>query len=80
MACPGGCIGGGGQPGMISNDVRMARINSLYEDDVDQRALRISYNNPYIKILYDNYLGKPLSEKSKELLHTHYVSRPQYVK
>jgi iron-only hydrogenase group A len=80
MACPGGCIGGGGQPGMISNKIRTARINALYADDVNQRALRISYNNPYIKILYDKFLGKPLGKKAKELLHTKYVARPQYVK
>ncbi|HBH22141.1 MAG TPA: ferredoxin [Cytophagales bacterium] len=80
MACPGGCIGGGGQPGKISNQIRMARIDALYEDDKEQRSLRTSYNNPYIKILYDKFLGKPLSKKSKELLHTKYIARPQYVK
>ncbi len=80
MACPGGCIGGGGQPGTISNDIRQARMQSLYDDDVSQRALRTSYNNPYIKTLYDKYLGEPLSETSKELLHTKYVARPQYIK
>ena len=80
MACPGGCIGGGGQPGTISNEVRKARMKSLYDDDLDQRALRSSYNNPYIKILYDKFLDEPLSEKAKQLLHTKYVARPQYVK
>jgi NADH-quinone oxidoreductase subunit G len=80
MACPGGCIGGGGQPGMISNEIREARIRALYADDVSQRALRTSYNNPYVKILYDRFLDKPLSKKAKELLHTKYVARPQYVK
>jgi len=80
MACPGGCIGGGGQPGKISNDIRLARIKALYKDDLGQRALRTSYNNPYIKILYDKFLEKPLSKKARELLHTKYVARPQYVK
>lgn len=80
MACPGGCIGGGGQPGKISNEVRLARIEALYADDLEQRSLRTSYNNPYVKILYEKFLKKPLSEKSKELLHTKYVARPQYVK
>jgi NADH-quinone oxidoreductase subunit G len=80
MACPGGCIGGGGQPGMISNAVRAARTRALYADDISQRALRTSYNNPYVKILYDKFLGKPLSKKAKDLLHTKYVPRPQYVK
>ena len=80
MACYGGCIGGGGQPGKISNEIREARMKGLYADDVSQRVLRTSYNNPYIKILYDKFLGKPLSKKAKELLHTKYVARPQYVK
>jgi NADH-quinone oxidoreductase subunit G len=80
MACPGGCIGGGGQPGKISNDIRNARIKALYQDDVSQRSLRCSYNNPYIKILYDTFLDEPLSPKAKELLHTKYVARPQYIK
>jgi NADH-quinone oxidoreductase subunit G len=80
MACPGGCIGGGGQPGMITDDIRKSRIQALYHDDLNQRALRCSYNNPYIKILYERYLDEPLSQRSKELLHTKYVARPQYVK
>ncbi len=80
MACPGGCIGGGGQPGKISNEIREARIKALYEDDISQRSLRASYNNPYSKILYEDFLGEPLSKKAKELLHTQYVARPQYVK
>ncbi len=80
MACPGGCIGGGGQPYKISNEIRAARINGLYEDDKAQRSLRASYNNPYVKILYEEFLDEPLSPKARELLHTNYVARPQYVK
>lgn len=80
MACPGGCIGGGGQPGRISNEIREARIRALYADDFNQKSLRSSYNNPYIKILYEEFLGKPLSKKARELLHTKYVARPQYIR
>jgi iron-only hydrogenase group A len=80
MACPGGCIGGGGQPYKISNDIRNARTKALYEDDKAQKIIRASYNNPYIKILYEDFLNEPLSEKARELLHTKYVARPQYIK
>ena len=80
MACPGGCIGGGGQPYKISDEIRNARINGLYEDDKAQKIIRASYNNPYIKMLYGEFLDHPLSDKAKELLHTKYVARPQYVK
>ncbi len=80
MACPGGCIAGGGQPGRISNSIREARIKGLYDDDKDLRVMRCSHDNPYIKMLYDNYLGEPLGGKAEELLHTKYVARPQYHK
>lgn len=71
MACPGGCIGGGGQPQPVCEDVRQKRIASIYE--CDQGAeLRKSHQNPAIKELYDTWLGKPLGEKSHHLLHTHY--------
>ncbi|MFW6371447.1 MAG: [FeFe] hydrogenase, group A [Bacteroidota bacterium] len=80
MACPGGCVAGGGQPNKISDEIRDARINALYEDDQSLRVLGCSYDNPYIKILYDNYLDEPLSKKAKDLLHTKYLARPQYHK
>ena len=60
MACPGGCIGGGGQP--------------LYREDAN-KPLRKSHENPYIKTLYEEYLGKPLSETAEHLLHTHYFNK-----
>ena len=77
MACPGGCIGGGGQP--ISNDhniyeVRKKRISALYEED-RAMALRKSHENPAIRKLYEEFLGEPLGEKSHHLLHTHYTRR-----
>ena len=77
MACRGGCIGGGGQPYGATDAIRRKRIAGIYKDDA-QRVLRRSHENPAVKALYDDYLGKPLSEKSHHLLHTNYVARPLY--
>jgi len=74
MTCPGGCIGGGGQPRMTTDDVREARIAAIYRED-EGRKLRKSHENPAIKQLYDEFLGKPLGEKSHHLLHTKYEHR-----
>ena len=75
MACPGGCIGGGGQPLHHGNsEVLYARANALYREDAG-KPIRKSHDNPYIKTLYEEYLGKPLSEKSEKLLHTHYFNK-----
>ena len=75
MACPGGCIGGGGQPLHHGNsEVLYARANALYREDAN-KPLRKSHENPYIKTLYEEYLGKPLGEKSETLLHTHYFNK-----
>ncbi len=75
MACPGGCIGGGGQPLHHGNfDVLKARAQALYQEDAG-KPLRKSHENPYIQKLYEEYLGKPLSEKAHHLLHTHYFNR-----
>ena len=72
MACPGGCIGGGGQPLHHGNsDVLYARANALYREDANT-PLRKSHEQPYIKPLNEEYLGKPLSETAGHLLHTHY--------
>ncbi|MFO8063919.1 MAG: NADH-dependent [FeFe] hydrogenase, group A6 [Spirochaetota bacterium] len=79
MACPGGCISGGGQPYGTTNVVRRKRIKGLYADDTD-RQLRMSHHNPAIAELYENFLGEPLSEKSHHYLHTSYTSRPVYNK
>lgn len=79
MACKGGCIAGGGQPkpkGPMTDDIRLARINSLYYLDQTSKK-RNSYENPEIKQLYQEYLIKPLSEKSKVLLHTSYCSKKE---
>lgn len=74
MTCPGGCIGGGGQPYGTTNKKRLERIESTYRVD-DNMPLRKSHENPTIQQLYDNFLEKPLGEKSHKLLHTHYKSR-----
>ena len=79
MACPGGCISGGGQPYGTTNAVRRKRIKGLYADDTKQK-LRQSHHNTAIKELYENFLEKPLSEKSHTYLHTGYTPRPVYNK
>ena len=74
MACPGGCIGGGGQPRMTNNEVRQARINAIYRED-EGKKLRMSHENPDIIALYREFLGQPLGERSHHLLHTTYRER-----
>lgn len=82
MACPGGCVNGGGQPiqpASVRNviDIRSERAKALYSEDAALKV-RKSHKNPEIKRLYDEYLGKPNSHKAHELLHTHYVSREKF--
>jgi NADH-quinone oxidoreductase subunit G len=79
MACPGGCIGGGGQPYGVDDNIRKLRAEGLYDDD-RKRTIRSSHRNPYIQKLYKDFLGAPLSEKSHKLLHTKYIPRPEYRK
>lgn len=75
MACPGGCINGGGQPLHHGNsEVIKARWKAIYEED-SKKPLRKSHENPDIIKLYQEYLGEPLGEKSHHLLHTHYFDR-----
>ena len=80
MACPGGCIGGGGQPyprpgvKVLDPELLRKRASALYAID-SGKTLRKSYENPAIEELYDTYLGGPGSEKAHELLHTHYAAR-----
>ncbi|WP_113673682.1 NADH-dependent [FeFe] hydrogenase, group A6 [Vallitalea guaymasensis] len=72
MACPGGCIGGGGQPYHHGNsDILKKRMAAIYEVDKNM-PLRKSHENPSITALYEQYLGEPMSELSHKLLHTHY--------
>jgi len=74
MACPGGCIGGGGQPYGTTNDIRNERIASTYMVD-GSMVYRKSHDNPSIKALYKEYLKEPNSKRAHHLLHTHYFPR-----
>lgn len=74
MCCPGGCIGGGGQPWGTTNEVRQKRMESSYIVDRNL-PIRKSHDNPDIKKLYEDFLEKPLGERSHHLLHTHYTAR-----
>jgi NADP-reducing hydrogenase subunit HndD len=75
MACPSGCIGGGGQPLHHGNpEVLKARQKAIYQEDAG-KTLRKSHENPDIIKLYEEFLGKPMSEKAHHLLHTHYFDK-----
>ena len=71
MCCPGGCIGGGGQPRLTTNAIRQKRIQAIYKED-EGRPKRKSHDNPAVKQIYSEFLKEPLGHKSHELLHTHY--------
>ena len=82
MACPGGCVTGGGQPIRSAKvhmdiDLKAERAKALYSED---KALKIrkSHENPYVKKLYAEFLEKPGSHKAHELLHTHYTERDKF--
>ncbi|MBQ8164897.1 MAG: iron hydrogenase small subunit [Clostridia bacterium] len=82
MACPGGCVNGGGQiiqPSSIRSwtDLRAVRAAAAYQEDCDL-PIRKSHDNPFVKALYDEYYGKPGSEKAHHELHTHYYKRDNY--
>mgnify|MGYP002679995384 FL=1 len=82
MACPGGCVMGGGQPIKNSKirreiDVRKLRADALYSID-EKSVIRKSHENPVVKQVYTEYLEEPGGYRSHKLLHTHYVERPKY--
>ena len=82
MACPGGCVNGGGQiiqPSSIRSwvDLRVERAKATYEEDRDL-PIRKSHDNPFIKKLYDEYYGEPGSHQAHHDLHTHYQARNNY--
>ncbi len=82
MACPGGCVNGGGQPivpASVSNfiDVRAERAKGLYKDD-ESLPLRKSHKNPDVKAVYDEFFGEPGSHKAHHILHTGYTERNKY--
>ncbi|MBN2347252.1 MAG: iron hydrogenase small subunit [Bacteroidales bacterium] len=74
MTCPGGCIGGGGQPRFTTDEVREKRMHAIYLED-EGKQLRKSHDNPEIAQIYKEFLKEPLSHLSHKLLHTHYISR-----
>lgn len=76
MCCPGGCIGGGGQPIPSTIAKRKERIDAIYAEDAGL-PIRKSHENPEIKVLYEDFLHEPLGHKSHELLHTHYHPQKQ---
>lgn len=82
MACPGGCVCGGGQPiksaeYLMDHDMKTLRAKALYEEDKNA-PIRKSHENPAIKMIYSEYLGEPCSERAHELLHTSYTERKKY--
>ncbi len=82
MACPGGCIMGGGQPIVHAKvkekiDVAKLRASAIYDED-RSLPIRKSHENPAVKRLYEEFLGHPNSEKAHHILHTHYKKRPLY--
>jgi iron-only hydrogenase group A len=77
MACPGGCIAGGGQPRPQDEKIIAKRQEALYNIDRNE-SLRLAHENPVVKQLYKDFLIEPLGEKSHELLHTHYTARERY--
>ncbi|MFC2151601.1 NADH-dependent [FeFe] hydrogenase, group A6 [Bacteroidota bacterium] len=74
MGCPGGCIGGGGQPIPTTPEIRRKRAEAIYRED-EGMEIRKSHENPEVAQIYKEFLGEPLGHKSHELLHTHYVKR-----
>ena len=74
MGCPGGCISGGGQPRLTTDEVRRKRLEAIYRED-EGKPLRKSHENPDIQRLYAEFLGAPNGHRSHELLHTHYTER-----
>jgi NADH-quinone oxidoreductase subunit G len=77
MACPGGCLGGGGQSYHVDDSIRRLRIEGLLNDDRSQ-DVRYSHRNPAVRTLYDEFIGEVGGSTAHEYLHTHYEARPRY--
>ncbi|HPD94595.1 MAG: iron hydrogenase small subunit [Bacteroidales bacterium] len=77
MACPGGCLGGGGQPIPTNAEIRQKRADAIYREDAGMK-IRKSHENPEIVAIYKEFLHEPNGHKSHELLHTHYRERERY--
>ena len=79
MACPGGCLGGGGQPIPTSAEIRAKRAQAIYEEDASL-PIRKSHENPHVKYIYEKFLTEgPCGELSHKLLHTHYTKRGKFI-
>ena len=79
MACPGGCIGGGGQPFHKGRmEVLKKRASALYQADAE-KPIRKSHENPFVQQLYKEYMGEPCGPLAHKLLHTHYRDRKEVV-
>ena len=82
MGCPGGCVNGGGQPTQSASvrsftDLKAIRAKALYDEDANL-PLRKSHDSPIVKQVYEEFLGKPGSEKAHHILHTSYVARKKF--
>jgi len=79
MACPGGCLGGGGQPIPTSEEIRKKRARAIYEEE-ESLPIRKSHENPHIKYIYEKFLTEgPCGKLSHKLLHTHYTKRGKFI-
>jgi NADP-reducing hydrogenase subunit HndD len=84
MACPGGCVNGGGQPIVAAKDkmdidIRVERAKALYDEDANVLTYRKSHDNPSVKRLYEEYLEQPNSHKAHHILHTTYTQKPKMI-
>jgi NADH-quinone oxidoreductase subunit G/[NiFe] hydrogenase diaphorase moiety small subunit/NADP-reducing hydrogenase subunit HndD len=77
MACPGGCLGGGGQPIPTNPEIRLKRVQAIYAEEMGM-DIRKAHLNPEAIEIYEDYLGKPLSPRAHELIHTWYTERKAY--
>jgi NADP-reducing hydrogenase subunit HndD len=77
MACPGGCLGGGGQPIPTNPEIRQKRAEAIYAED-EGLPIRKSHENPEVQKLYNDFLIEPLGELSHHLLHTTYTKRERF--
>jgi iron only hydrogenase large subunit-like protein len=79
MACPGGCLGGGGQPIPTNAEIRRKRAEAIYAEE-ESLEIRKSHKNPHVKYIYEKFLTEgPCSKLSHKLLHTHYTKRGKYI-
>jgi len=79
MACPGGCIGGGGQPIPTSPEIRAARARAIYAEDMES-DVRKSHENPAVARLYSEFFTDgPCGHLAHDLLHTHYTARGKHI-